>query len=121
LNKKKSSAPAGRKTQERHKRLKAFGINLSHDLHRTVQCSAGEIDTRKITDESVCSGNDALLFTVTSEFCEGIPFQENKLYFHLFPLYYSTTIPHLEPTSDTQTLLALMTDPPPSPAPTNTC
>jgi len=120
------SNPWRKKERRKAQQTKGFRNNPSHDLHRTVQCLAGEIDIRKITDASVGSGKGALLVTVISKFCVEIPFQVSKFYFHLFPLYHSTTLPHLEPTSDPQTLLALMTEPhppthPPTPAPTNTC
>jgi len=116
-----TSCPRRKKGRRKAQKTKGVRNYPSHDLHSTVQCSAGEINTRKITDESVGSEKGALLAAVVSKFCEEIPFQVSKFYYHIFPLYHSTTIPHLEPTSDPQTLLALMTYPyppqhPPTPA-----
>jgi hypothetical protein len=100
-----TSCPWGRKDRRKAQKTKGVRNNQSHDLHNTtVQCSAGEIDTRKINDESVSIERGALLVTVLSKFCEEIPiqvskfyFQLSKFYFQLFPLNHSTTIPHLSP------------------------
>jgi hypothetical protein len=122
LDKKNISCPSGEKDRSKAQKTKGVRNNPSRDFHTSVQCSAGEIDTRNITDESVGSEKKgALLFTVISEFCEEIQLQVSKFHFHLFHLYHSTTIPHLVPTSDPQTPFALMTEPQSSPAPTNSC
>ena len=57
----------GKKDRRKAQKTKGVRNNPSRALHTSVQCSAGEIDTRKITDESVGSEKEgALLFRVIS-------------------------------------------------------